>query len=207
KGAGIVFCGGGASMLRQVMAQIIYLRETLGCTLPIEVMHLGEAEMTAGWRAALEALPDTRVVDLYSLVDPLTERPVTRPAGAFTHVKPAAVLLSSFEEVIFLDTNNYAMLDPTELLDRDQYRRDGYLMWSDLWLSTSIAHEYAVYSLLQVPPPPGFENSESGVMYWDKRRRWRELVTAWALMTPLAARGTIHGDKQVYGFAFAATGQ
>jgi Mannosyltransferase putative len=51
---------------------------------------------------------------------------------------------------MFLDGNAIPMVDPEELFSRGAYARDGYLMWSDLWFSTRVAHEYAVYSLLQV---------------------------------------------------------
>ncbi len=44
-GRGIVICAGGARLLTGAWVTINVLRRTLGCTLPIQVWHLGTAEL------------------------------------------------------------------------------------------------------------------------------------------------------------------
>jgi hypothetical protein len=52
EGRGIVMCAGGARLFTCAWGCINLLRRELGCTLPIEVWHLGPEEMTCRALAA-----------------------------------------------------------------------------------------------------------------------------------------------------------
>ena len=54
EGRGIVICAGGARLFTCAYVAIGILRRVLGCTLPIEVWHLGAAEIGPPMRRLLE---------------------------------------------------------------------------------------------------------------------------------------------------------
>jgi hypothetical protein len=59
---GIIICGGGEKYLPGVWVMLRELR-CVGCTLPVEVWYLGEAEMPVAWGQRLGAEPDVFLVD------------------------------------------------------------------------------------------------------------------------------------------------
>ena len=62
RGDGIVICAGGASIFTNAYVLIHVLRCSLQCTLPIEVWHFGESEISARMRVLLQGL-DADTVD------------------------------------------------------------------------------------------------------------------------------------------------
>ena len=69
-------------------------------------------------------------------------------------------------QVIFLDSDNVAVSDPTALLESAEYMDTGALLWPDYW-SSMAAPDLA--GILEIPAliPGSFE---SGQMVFDKRR-------------------------------------
>ena len=73
------------------------------------------------------------------------------------------------EQVLFLDSDNVLMRDPSDLFDAAQFRDTGAVLWPDYW-STSVAPQLA--AVLALPRgtrlPAG--SFESGQMLIHKRR-------------------------------------
>lgn len=69
-------------------------------------------------------------------------------------------------QVIFLDSDNVATLDPAVLLDSPEFCRTGVLLWPDYWNSMSASD---LKDLLDIPRLPD-TTFESGQMVFDKRR-------------------------------------
>ncbi|PQE16174.1 alpha-12-mannosyltransferase (Mnn2) protein [Rutstroemia sp. NJR-2017a BVV2] len=86
-----------------------------------------------------------------------------------------AVLLSSFEDVLFLDADNFPIVDPTEFIDSQPYRKTGYVLWSDFWWATCSPH---YFSIINRPTPKLTEygTTESGQMIISKSRHWDTLL-------------------------------
>ncbi len=109
-GRGIVICGGGTKYFPCVYVLVRLLRY-LGCTLPIEVWHLGGREMSAAMRGLLAAHgADCR--------DAQAERrvhPVRRLSG--WELKCFAVLHCRFAEAMLLDADNCPVRDPAFLFN------------------------------------------------------------------------------------------
>ena len=120
-------------------------------------------------------------------------------------MKAAALLLSRFEEVLFLDSDNVAALNPEALFESVEFKENGVILWPDYWESTAAwdaaaalglddgeeeggksnsnsdddARSSSSSSLSSPPSPPRLQGShESGQMIFDKRRTWPALALA-----------------------------
>jgi alpha 1,3-mannosyltransferase len=97
----------------------------LGCTLPIEIMYLGDSDLDEDYRQQLEELPDVATRDMSQMIDDEGWR-VMGWAG-----KPFAILMSSFREVIFIDADSLFFEDPAVLFDDPGYVETGALFFRD----------------------------------------------------------------------------
>lgn len=122
-GRGIVFTAGD-SHVSFLLAAIPSLR-TLGCELPIEIMYLGDSDLSEDFRAELEALPGVVTRDLSAMVSDEGWR-LTGWAG-----KPFSILFSSFREVIFIDADSLFFVNPEVLFNDEDYMRTGALFFKD----------------------------------------------------------------------------
>ncbi|RHZ34212.1 hypothetical protein DYB26_011444, partial [Aphanomyces astaci] len=116
----------GASLVRELRA--------LGNKDPIQVMHCFEAELPEADRALLLDIEDANVeiIDVCSLLvaaDLLTAEAATDFQNYW--LKPLAVLVTSFDEVMLLDVDNLFVRDPAELWTTPLYLDTGTLFFYD----------------------------------------------------------------------------
>lgn len=97
----------------------------LGCTLPIEIMYLGDSDLDEDYRLQLEELPDVATRDMSQMIDDEGWK-VRGWAG-----KPFAILMSSFREVIFIDADSLFFEDPAVLFEDPGYIETGALFFRD----------------------------------------------------------------------------
>lgn len=57
---------------------------------------------------------------------------VSHPSFRF-QIKAAAVINSSFKEILYLDSDNVPVQDPTFLFETEEYKNTGALFWPDFW--------------------------------------------------------------------------
>jgi hypothetical protein len=138
---GIVVCAGGEKYLPGCYVLLRLLRH-LGCTLPVEVWHLGPEEMPDAWRRRLVPLVggggdirDAFAVarDLDAAYPELRASPAV-PLGAHLYgyeSKLFALQWSRFAEVLSLDADNLPWRDPTFLFDEPAYLDTGAVFWPD----------------------------------------------------------------------------
>jgi hypothetical protein len=143
----------------------------LGCELPIELWHRGPREMTDAMRELIVPLGVT-CVDAYrvALLDP-----VRRLDG--WELKPYAIAFSRFEEILYLDADNMAVVNPEFLFCSEPYRRCGAVFWPDRFAGPGTGREWlerAAWDICRVPYRMEPE-LESGQMLIDKRRSWLPL--------------------------------
>jgi hypothetical protein len=197
KGRGIVICAGGCRYFTNAWVCVNLLRQH-GCTLPIQVWHFGAEEMSGQMRALLETLG-------VECVDAAVQRrlhPCRSLAG--WALKPFAVLLCRFEEVLCLDPDNVPVADPAYLFDSEQFRATGAVFWPDLG---RLGPTQRVWDLLGLERPahPEFE---SGQLLVDKRRCWRALRLAlWMNEHSDFFYRYLHGDKETFHLAFRKLNQ
>jgi hypothetical protein len=190
-------CAGGARYFTNAWVAIRLLRQH-GCRLPIEVWHLGLQEMTAEMRALLEPL-GVRCVDAL-------ERRKTWPCRRLGgwELKAYAVVHSTFEQVLFLDSDNMAVADPEYLFDLPEFRETGAIFWPDLGQLKPTQRAWDLLGL-QRPAHPEFE---SGQMLLDRSRCWKALRLAlWLNEQSDFFYQFLHGDKETFHLAFRKLNQ
>jgi hypothetical protein len=195
-GRGVVICAGGARYFTCAWVLLRVLREIVHCELPVEVWHLGTAEMDSSMRSLLiEAGAD--VIDA-SLV------PAARPAEKGWPFKPFAILHSRFREVVLIDADNIPVQDPAKLFDTPEYVRCGALFWEDI---ERLDRDSPIWEIcrLDYRDEPAFE---SGQLVIDKLRCWRALnLTMHMNENSHFYYRFLYGDKDTFHMAWRMTGQ
>jgi Mannosyltransferase putative len=115
-----------------------------------------------------------------------------------------ATAFSSFKEVLFLDADNTALIDPETLFDCEPYREAGAIFWPDfdVW-----EMEEGVWKVFGVPYHKE-RAFESGQYLIHKERCWNALMMAWyyADHSDFYFRH-VYGDKECFHFGWRAIGQ
>lgn len=197
EGAGIVIVAGGARLFTNAYVAVARLREHLGCTLPVQVWHLGLGEMSPEMTRILAGL-DVETVDAFAV----RERHPARRLGGW-EAKSFAVLHSPFRHVFLLDADNMPLVDPAVFLTHPEYGRTGAIFWSD---NHSHLEDSPVWRIFRVAYRPELE-VESGQLLVDKVRCWVPLNLARHLndWSDVYYR-FIYGDKETFHFAWRQLG-
>lgn len=197
RGRGIVICGGGERYLPSVWINIRMLREH-GCKLPIELWHLGPDEIDGEFCSLIKAF-DVRLVDAQQIRKQMSMRKLKG-----WELKPFSILHSSFEEVLLLDADNLAVVDPSILFDTPEYLETGAVFWPDFH---SLGQDRPIWRITGVPyrNEPEFE---SGQILINKARCWKALnVTMFLNEHSDYFYRHIYGDKDTFHFAWRRLGQ
>lgn len=174
-GQGIVLTGGDGQA-PYLLTSIASFRK-LGCTLPIEIMYLGENDLSEEWRVELEALDGVLTRDMSQMVK--DEGWELRGWAA----KPFAILLSSFKEVIFIDADALFFRDPAVLFEDPLYKETGTLFFKDRIIMPESKKQW-LKEILPAPVSKKVKTSrywtgvsghmqESGVVVVDK---WQHII-------------------------------
>lgn len=192
-GRGIVIPGGGEKYLPSVWVNVNMLRH-VGCTLPIQVWHLGPEEMPDAFRQKLEPL-GVECVDARKLRD---ERLPHKRLNGY-EVKAYSMLHCPWAQVLLMDADNVAVRDPSFLFDEPAFKEHGAIFWPDrgrfkpdnpIWKLTGIEYR----------DEPEFE---SGQMLIDKTKCWQALLLAnWFNEQSEYWYSKMHGDKDTFRFAW-----
>jgi hypothetical protein len=191
-GRGIVICAGGAKYFPNAWVCINMLRHQ-GCTLPIQLWHLGPREMTPEMQALVAPLK----VECVDALKVRKKYPARRLGG--WEVKPYAIIHSPFREVMLLDADNVPVVNPEGLFESPQFTETGAIFWPDYAHQSKDA---PIWKSVGVPKPrePEFE---SGQIVVDKRRCWDALrLSLWFNENSDFYYQYIHGDKETFHLAF-----
>lgn len=145
----------------------------LNCTLPIELFYFGEDDLPLKMRTEILKLPNVSLVDMA----PYIRKGGPRVGGWCT--KPLAMLFSSFQEVIFLDSDTLFFHDPADMFSWKRYETTGSLYFRDRTVGNDKLIEFLK---VMVPEPSEMtkqgrvwnrvagQEGESGVVVIDKHR-------------------------------------
>ena len=188
-GRGIVICAGGVQMFTNAWVLVWQLRKVLRCELPMEIWHLGPAEMSTGMRGMLEDL-GAKVIDAHEV---LLRFPARIADG--WQLKSYALIMSGFREVLMLDADNVPIIDPAFLFDRPEFVTAGAIFWPDV---LDISQANPIWRELALPAMQRTA-FETGQMLIDKGRHGDALKTA-LFLNEDAERyyRLIYGDKDTF---------
>ena len=203
-GRGIVLTA-GPDQVAYLLATIPTMRH-LGCTLPIEVMYLGDEDISEDYRERLELLPGVITRDITRMV---------RDAGwelSGWAAKPFAMLLSSFQEVMFIDADAIFFRNPALLFEDPQYKQHGALFFMDRSIFPDSKRRW-LRSILPKPISKSAKQTrlwtgesghqqESGVVLIDKWRHFMELLLVTRMNGPDRDGDKDQGLEGVYDMVF-----
>jgi hypothetical protein len=208
-GRGIV-CTAGDGQAPYLLASIASFRR-LGCTLPVEIMYLGDADLSEDYRAELEALEGVITRDLSQMINDEGWKLAGWAA------KPFAILHSSFREVLFIDADALFFINPELLFDDPLYVQTGALFFKDRLLMPE-SKKHWLQQILARPVSKQVMQSrfwrgesghmqESGAMVVDKWRHFVALLMVTRMNGPdrdgNEDEGRIGVYDMVYGMSLA----
>jgi hypothetical protein len=197
RGRGVVICGGGRQYFPCAWVCINMLRH-VGVKLPIELWGLNAGELDEEMRELVKPL-GVRCVDGSRV---RKKHPVRILDG--WELKPYSIIHSRFREVLFLDADNVAVRDPTDLFEWEEYRKYGAIFWP----------AYGPYRptdpIWRICRIPYYEESdfETGQIVIDKSRCWKALqLTMHFNENSDFYYYYTQGDKDTFHFAWKMVGQ
>ncbi|KAI9337053.1 mannosyltransferase putative-domain-containing protein [Zopfochytrium polystomum] len=120
--------------------------------------------------------------------------------------KVDSILASPFEQVLFLDPDNYVLRDPTYLFDTKVFKKYGAIFWPDFPVRKNDS-ELIVWDVMGLKGKYWKElEFESGQVVLDKSRTWRALMLAKYISQQAKYYFTqFLGDKEAFFWGFAGT--
>ncbi|MEO9874670.1 MAG: hypothetical protein ABJM26_13355 [Anderseniella sp.] len=197
RGNGIVICAGGAVMLANSYVLVRVLRDIHKSELPIEIWHLGPAEMPE-FLARIFVRMGCVVKDALS---------VSQSEGLKIcdgwQLKVFALRHSSFEQVILLDADQVPLRDPVALFEWPEYRDTGAVFWPDV---VDIASDNPIWNMLDLQQDQ-VRSWESGQMCINKKMHWRTICLVLAINERADTfYRFVYGDKDTFLLAWKMTG-
>lgn len=191
RGRGIVMCGGGVTYFTCAWIAIKNLRY-LGCRLPVEFWYLGN-ELS---EQCIEQLSDFDVEcrDFLNFEE-------TELTGVM--LKPLAIKLSRFKDILFLDCDNNCLRDPSFFFETEEFKKIGAIFWPDFWLT---AVDNPIWKIIG-SDKFFVKEQESGQLLINKERCWKELNLALFFnQRNEIFHQLLFGDKDTFKFAWDALG-
>ncbi|KAG0252215.1 hypothetical protein BG011_007120 [Mortierella polycephala] len=211
KGRGLVFCAGNGQF-EFVVTAIQAIRIRIKSSLPIQVYHMGENDLSNERQKYLRDMAsDIEVIDVTQTLDNDYMQ-----LGGWA-IKPFAMLASSFEEVMFVDADAYFLQDPAVLFEDPGYMATGALFFYDRTLFGGIRTGSdwlrSVSPLLSSFPPTSrmfrmvsAHEQESGVVLINKRTRLLGMLATCKMNSKwereLVSYKVFHGDKETFWTGF-----
>lgn len=191
-GRGIVICGGGVKYFTNAWVCINMLRR-LGCSLPVQIWHLGKREMDDDMKSLVAPL-DVKCIDAITL----RKKYPARILGGW-QLKPYAILHSPFQQVLLLDADNVPVANPEFLFETAQFKETGAIFWPDY---SQLKRTQVIWDNCNLPRPDGPE-FESGQILVDKQKCWSALsLSMWFNENSDFYYEHLYGDKETFHLAF-----
>jgi alpha 1,2-mannosyltransferase len=215
-GRGVVTVAGG-EYFGPAIVGITMLRQT-GSTLPVEAF-------LADWDEYEEEICETvlpklnaRCVVLSDFLSPVGGHGKGSTVFKVTHyqLKSLALLFSTFEHVLYLDSDSIPLVDPVkELFTKEPYVSTGFVGWPDFWIGTEAPEFYKIAGMGDFPVDTlPTSSSEAGQLLVDKSVHLKTLLLAayyniWGpdWYYPLLSQGALgQGDKNTFETAAIVLG-
>jgi alpha 1,2-mannosyltransferase len=202
---GLVATAGG-SYLPLIVISLRMLRLT-GSTLPMEVFLASNKEYESFICETTLPELNARCVILPEIMD------VVKHSIEISkyQLKIFSMLFSSFEEILFLDSDAFPIRDPKDLFESEPYRSNGLVTWPDFWMVTESPRFFDITGR-EAPPTSLRASTEAGEIIVSKRTHSKTLLMAAfynyygpEYYYPLLSQGAPgEGDKETFTAAAEA---
>ncbi|KAI9643884.1 mannosyltransferase [Ciborinia camelliae] len=164
---GIITVGGG-TYTPALLVSIRMLRRTK-CNLPVEVF-----------------VPSPSDYDPYScdvVLRSLNAKCIILPQFgnktiARYQYKSVALLFSTFEDTLFLDADNFPVINPTSWFDSEAYKSTGMITWPDFWANTASPVYYRITNQVIPDVKTQHASTEAGSILISRSKHNRTLLLA-----------------------------
>ncbi len=214
KGRGMVICAGGWKSLPGVFVAANFMRwEHNNSKLPIEVLYIGDrGEFDPLFHHITKGLNVTWV-NASEKARELGFWPRKEELRGWA-IKPLALMLSSFEQIVMIDQDCYPVYDPERLWDDPRIGEKAAAFWPDnqshVCGKPLTEEQWGFFGLRK--PAETIPGIESGQMIVDKRKSWHAVQMCAFLSDRFnefdRTRGKVnghHGDKDCFTVAWTAT--
>jgi alpha 1,2-mannosyltransferase len=184
---GIVTVAGGA-YFAVLMVTLRMLRRS-GSTLPVEVFIPTDDDYE--YEVCEQVLPsmNAKCIVLTDIMrSPNSTYEPEKKLERF-QFKLFSMLFSSFDNVLWLDTDSVPLHDPSPLFESEPFLATGMLTWPDLW-TTTVSPAYYIIADSNVTSVSSRASTESGQLLVSKRTHYHTLL--------LAAYYNYHGPSHYY---------
>ena len=175
-GRGIVLVVGRTGAESEYVATTIGMIRLLESRLPIELWFADEGIIIeSGWCQKLVFAGVTcRSISKY--VHDAASRKV------FPHddqYRTVAMIFSAFEEVLYLDSTTFPVINPDDLFGSAEYQRTGAIFWQDFWQSSETT--WAAYSTGLSDKAAEQHLAKSATLdgaqiLWNKKKHWKVML-------------------------------
>ncbi|KIX08412.1 uncharacterized protein Z518_03068 [Rhinocladiella mackenziei CBS 650.93] len=129
--------------------------------------------------------------------------------------KIMAILFSSFEEVLLLDSDAFPINDPLPLFEGEPFNSTGMIVWPDFWYASESPYYFEIAKIGEIPPLNLRASVESGEIMYSKAKHHLSLMLATYYnyygpnyYYPLLSQGAPgQGDKETFAWAATALGE
>ncbi|KAK3848279.1 MAG: mannosyltransferase putative-domain-containing protein [Linnemannia gamsii] len=209
-GRGIVMCVGNYHA-KYARTAIKALREVVKTKLPIEIFYTGEPDLSPENIAWFESIEGVKTIDVVTLIE---NKMVILEGWA---AKPFAMMVSSFSEVIMMDSDVQYMIDPALLFEDPGYKETGTLYFYDRTLFPGAGRDKKAWMESFLPTmsnhpaktrwfrAKGDHEMESGVVVFNKKEHFVGLLAICKLNDLHERRQVTYqktwGDKETFWIA------
>lgn len=194
---GVVYTAGNRDTWDRLIVSLRMLKRAYNCKLPVEIFFFPDE---------LPSLTIVNELNSYGNVILRKLRWSKTDSNAWKnfHVKSEALLRSSFQYVLYLDSDNIPIRDPTYLIFNKQFKESGIFLWPDFFKSSPAN---PIWRLLGLPCRDEYE-TESGQILIDKLRHTDVLLLAHHMAEERSFYFKYSGgDKDTFRFALLALGK
>ncbi|CUM56745.1 uncharacterized protein AC631_05110 [Debaryomyces fabryi] len=140
---GIVFVGGGRFSWLSYLS-LLGLRET-GSKMPVEIIMPKYVDYEEEMEFCTEILPklNAKCVVIPEIFGPSVMTKWNKKIKSY-QFKSLALMVSSFQNVLLLDSDNIVIENPDPFFDSDLFRTYGMITWPDYWRRTISPHFYNI---------------------------------------------------------------
>lgn len=215
KGQGVVMVGGGEYFGPAIIG--IHMLRRTGSKLPVEVFVPDDDEYEQGVCEVYLRKLDAKCVVLSHILSKSSIKFGQKDDAdlkiSHYQLKSLALLLSSFSDVLLLDSDSIPLLDPlTNIFNTEPYRSKGMVMWPDYWRATESPKFWTIAGKPDFPTGLPVTSSETGQLAINKTTHLAPLLLATYYNTfgpdyyyPLQSQGALgEGDKETFFAAAVA---
>lgn len=92
--------------------------------------------------------------------------------------KIMAILFSSFDQVLLLDSDAFPINDPVYMFDKEPFNSTGMIVWPDFWYASESPYYFDIAKIPSIPPLKERAAVESGEIAYSKSKHHLSIMLA-----------------------------